>query len=74
LPINSTGYRFHFHAPGAVEAQGGDVVAHVIAWLNKEAIKLGCLAYIELSRQGKLFLMEACAVGKRGANLKIWSG
>lgn len=55
LPITSTGYRSHFHAPGTVEALGGDVVAQVIAWLDEEATKPGWRAYVETSRQGELF-------------------
>lgn len=38
LPITETGYRSHFHPVGTVEAQGGDVVAQVIAWLDEEAV------------------------------------
>jgi hypothetical protein len=34
LPITDTRYRSHFHAPGTIEALGGDVVAQVIAWLD----------------------------------------
>lgn len=37
LPVTETGYRSHFHQPGAVEALGGDIVAHLIAWLDDEA-------------------------------------
>jgi hypothetical protein len=37
LPVSETGYRSHFHQPGTVEAQGGDVVAQVIAWLDDAA-------------------------------------
>lgn len=37
LPITETGYRSHFHQPGTIEAQGCDVVAQVIAWLDEEA-------------------------------------
>jgi hypothetical protein len=39
LPITDTGYRSHFHSPGTIEANGGDVVAQVIAWLDEEAAK-----------------------------------
>lgn len=37
LPITETGYRSHFHQPGTLEAEGGDVVTRVIAWLDEEA-------------------------------------
>lgn len=39
LPVTETGYRSHFHRPGTIEAQGGDVVAQVTAWLDEEARK-----------------------------------
>lgn len=55
LPITSTGYRSHFHQPGTVEAQGGDVVAQVIAWLDEEAAGADWKAHIEANRQGSLF-------------------
>ena len=55
LPITDTGYRSHFHPPGTIEANGGDVVAQVIAWLDKEATKPDWRAYLDASRQGQLF-------------------
>lgn len=55
LPITETGYRSHFHQPDTIEALGGDVVAHVIAWLNEEAAKPAWQDYIEASTQGDLF-------------------
>lgn len=55
LPITETGYRSHFHAPGTIEALGGDVVAQVIAWLNEEARKPDWQRYADASRQGELF-------------------
>lgn len=55
LPITETGYRSHFHACGTVEANGGDVVAQVIAWLDEEAAKPEWRRYVEASRQGELF-------------------
>lgn len=55
LPITETGYRSHFHAPGTVEALGGDVVAQVTAWLDEEAAKPAWRAYVDASRQGDLF-------------------
>lgn len=55
LPITSTGYRSHFHAPGTIEANGGDVVAYVIAWLDEEAATPAWRAHVDASRQGELF-------------------
>jgi hypothetical protein len=55
LPITETGYRSHFHACGTVEASGGDVVAHVRAWLDEQAAKPKWRRYVEASRQGELF-------------------
>ena len=55
LPITTTGYRSHFHSPGTVEANGGDVVAQVIAWLDDEAGSREWKAHIEANRQGTLF-------------------
>lgn len=55
LPITETGYRSHFHQPGTVEANGGDVVAQVIAWLNEEAEKPEWKRYVESCRQFSLF-------------------
>lgn len=55
LPITETGYRSHFHPCGTVEANGGDVVAQVIAWLDEEAAKPRWQRYLEASRQGELF-------------------
>lgn len=55
LPITETGYRSHFHRPGTIEVNDGDVVAQVIAWLDEEAAKPDWLTYIEGSRQGDLF-------------------
>lgn len=55
LPITSTGYRSHFHAPGTVEGLGGDVAAQVIAWLEEEAAKPEWRSHVEASRQGELF-------------------
>lgn len=55
LPITETGYKSHFHTPGTVEGQGGDVVAQVTAWLDAEAAKPAWRAYVEASRQGELF-------------------
>lgn len=55
LPITGTGYRSHFHQPGTVEANGGDVVAQVTAWLDEEAASPEWQALIEVSRQGELF-------------------
>lgn len=55
LPITDTGYRSHFHSCGAVEAEGGDVVAQVTAWLDEEAAKPKWWRYVEASRQYALF-------------------
>lgn len=55
LPVTETGYRSHFHQPGTIEAAGGDVAAHVIAWLDQEAESREWKAYVEASRQGVLF-------------------
>lgn len=55
LPITKTGYLSHFHACGTVEANGGDVVAQVIAWLDEEAAKPEWQAYAAKSCQGELF-------------------
>ena len=55
LPITETGYRSHFHRPGTIEAQGGDVVAQVMAWLDGEAAKPVWRAYVDASRQMSLF-------------------
>lgn len=55
LPITDTGYRSHFHPPGTIEANGGDVIAHVIAWLDEAEANPEWRRYIEVSRQGELF-------------------
>ncbi|MCJ2187879.1 hypothetical protein [Novosphingobium beihaiensis] len=55
LPITRTGYRSHFHQPGTIEANGGDVVAQLTAWLNEESQKPEWQNYVEASRQGELF-------------------
>lgn len=55
LPITETGYKSHFHHCGTVEANGGDVVAQIIAWLNEEATKPEWRVYAAKSRQGELF-------------------
>lgn len=55
LPITETGYRSHFHQPGTVEANGGDVVAQVIAWLDEEAAKPEWKRHVESCRQFSLF-------------------
>lgn len=55
LPVTETGYKSHFHPCGTVEANGGDVVAQIIAWLNEEATKPEWRAYADKSRQGELF-------------------
>lgn len=55
LPITETGYRSHFHPCGTVEANGGDVVAQLVAWLDEEAAKPEWRQHVEASRQGTLF-------------------
>lgn len=55
LPITETGYKSHFHPCGTVEANGGDVVAQIIAWLDEAATKPEWRAYVAKSRQGELF-------------------
>lgn len=55
LPITETGYRSHYHPCGTVEANGGDVVAQIVAWLDEEAAKPEWQAYAAKSRQGELF-------------------
>jgi hypothetical protein len=55
LPIMETGYRSHFHQPGIVEANGGDVVAQVIASLDEEAASPEWKAYMESRKQLALF-------------------
>jgi hypothetical protein len=55
LPISKTGYLSHFHPCGTVEANGGDVVAQVTAWLDEAAAKPEWLRHLETSRQGELF-------------------
>jgi hypothetical protein len=55
LPITETGYKSHFHPCGTVEANGGDVTAQIIAWLDEEAAKPEWRAYAAQSRQGELF-------------------
>ena len=55
LPITSTGYRSHFHPIGTVEANGGDVVAQVTAWLDEEALRAEWQAHVNRSKQGELF-------------------
>lgn len=55
LPITETGYKSHFHPCGTVEANGGDVVAQIIAWLDEEAVKPEWRRYVQASRQGELF-------------------
>lgn len=55
LPITKTGYRSHFHPPGTVETNGGDIVAQVIAWLDEEAAQSKWQRYMEDGRQGELF-------------------
>lgn len=55
LPITPTGYKSHFHPIGTIEANGGDVIAQIMAWLDEEATKPEWRAYAAKSRQGELF-------------------
>ncbi|MCV0416428.1 MAG: hypothetical protein K5831_16305 [Brevundimonas sp.] len=55
LPITVTGYKSHYHPCGMVEANGGDLVAQIIAWLDEEATNPDWQAYAVKSRQGELF-------------------
>lgn len=55
LPITETGYKSHYHPCGTVEANGGDVVAQIVAWLDEEATKPEWRAHVAKSRQGELF-------------------
>lgn len=55
LPVSGSGYRSHFHQPGTIEAQGGDVVAQVIAWLDEAAAAPEWQQQQEASRQFSLF-------------------
>jgi len=56
LPITETGYGSHFHNIGMIERDyGGDVVACVEDWLEKEAQSKDWRTYVEASRQGSLF-------------------
>ena len=55
LPITETGYRSHFHPCGTVEANGGDVAAQVMAWLDEEAASPEWRRCVEASRQLSLF-------------------
>ncbi len=55
LPITETGYKSHFHECSTVEANGGDVVALVKAWLDDEAAKPEWRRYEHASKQGELF-------------------
>ena len=55
LPITRTGYRSHFHEIGTVEANGGDVVPQVTAWLDEEALRTEWQAQVNRSKQGELF-------------------
>jgi len=54
LPITETGYRSHFHPLGTVEANGGDVIAQVAAWLDEVAARPAWRAHIDASRQMRL--------------------
>lgn len=55
LPVTETGYLSSFHEPGEIEANGGDVVAQITAYLDNEAAKPDWKRYVEASRQLCLF-------------------
>jgi len=55
LPVSETGYRSHFHQPGTVEVQGGDVVAQVTAWLDETATSSQWRQQEEATQQLSLF-------------------
>lgn len=55
LPITKSGYRSHFHQPGTIENQGGDVVAQVIAWLDEKAASPEWREHETKARQLSLF-------------------
>ncbi|WP_273242325.1 hypothetical protein [Hyphomonas atlantica corrig.] len=56
LPITSTGYRSHFVPIGTIEANDGDVVAQVLAWLDETAQSPEWQAHLADAEQGDLFL------------------
>lgn len=55
LPITETGYLSDFHECGTIEANGGDVVAQIIGYLDGAAEKPEWRRYAEASQQGELF-------------------
>lgn len=55
LPITETGYKSHYHPAGSIAAQGGDVVAVLIAWLDAEAAKTGWKQHEAAACQLSLF-------------------
>jgi hypothetical protein len=55
LPITETGYLSHFHECGTIEANGGNLVAQIIDYLDGAAEKPDWQQYVEATRQGQLF-------------------
>ena len=55
LPIASMGYRSRFHEIGTIAANGGDVGAQAMAWLDDEALRTEWRAHVNRSNQGELF-------------------
>ncbi|KJS38575.1 MAG: hypothetical protein VR74_05240 [Hyphomonas sp. BRH_c22] len=55
LPLTETGYLSHFFELGTIEANGGNVIAQVTAWLDEAAQKPEWLAYQADQAQGDLF-------------------
>lgn len=55
LPITSTGYRSHFVPIGTIEANEGDVVTQVTAWLDEAAQSPEWQEHLANAAQGDLF-------------------
>jgi hypothetical protein len=55
LPITSTGYRSHFVPVGTIEANPGDLVSQVHAWLDEAAQSPEWQAHLANQAQGDLF-------------------
>jgi hypothetical protein len=54
LPVTTTGYRSHF-VPNAVFADAAEIRAFVLSWLHEAATAKAWQAYLDDSRQMKLF-------------------
>jgi len=55
LPITETGYLSHFVPIGTIEANEGDVVAQVLAWLDETAQSPEWQEHLANAAQGDLF-------------------